>query len=458
MLLAALVLALGDASPASALRLRLALALVAVAAVRAARRRRPVDPARRRHGRGRARRRAGRAGPASRWYALLLAAAVTLALDPRAAEEPGWQLSFAAVIAILALHRRLRDGAASRGVPGAARRGDRADHRRDARDRAAARLHFGELSLVSLPANLLAAPAVAPVMWLGTLAGVARRRRRRELLDAVAALPLALPRVARPHGGGAARTRASRSALPGPLAARRALRGRSARPRARPSRAGARARRGAEPRGGAARRSRARSRAAALARAAPRSPGAAAAGRSRMSFLDVGQGDATLLQDGPHAVLVDTGPPGAPIVDELRKAGRPPARRAGRHPRVRRPRGRAAERCSTRCRSAWSSTGAGRGREHGRRGRRRAVRGPAARRAARRSRRGPALRAGPIDLEVLWPPPRRAARAATRTSPRRWRSRGRAARRALLTADAESPVTLPLDLPDVDVLKVAHHG
>jgi competence protein ComEC len=28
----------------------------------------------------------------------------------------------------------------------------------------------------------------------------------------------------------------------------------------------------------------------------------------------------------------------------------------------------------------------------------------------------------------------------------------------LLTADAESPVTLPLDLPTVDVLKVAHHG
>ena len=36
-------------------------------------------------------------------------------------------------------------------------------------------LHFGELSLVSLPANLLAAPAVAPVMWLGTLSGVSRR-------------------------------------------------------------------------------------------------------------------------------------------------------------------------------------------------------------------------------------------------------------------------------------------
>ena len=45
-------------------------------------------------------------------------------------------------------------------------------------------LHFERLSLVSLPANVLAAPAVAPVMWLGTIAGAlgpdrARRSRRR---------------------------------------------------------------------------------------------------------------------------------------------------------------------------------------------------------------------------------------------------------------------------------------
>ena len=39
--------------------------------------------------------------PARRWYALLLAAALTLALNPRAAGEPGWQLSFAAVAALL---------------------------------------------------------------------------------------------------------------------------------------------------------------------------------------------------------------------------------------------------------------------------------------------------------------------------------------------------------------------
>ena len=41
--------------------------------------------------------------PASRWYALLLAAAATLALNPRAWEDPGWQLSFAAVVGILCL-------------------------------------------------------------------------------------------------------------------------------------------------------------------------------------------------------------------------------------------------------------------------------------------------------------------------------------------------------------------
>ncbi len=40
--------------------------------------------------------------PSRRWYALLLAAALTLILNPRAAGEPGWQLSFAAVAALLA--------------------------------------------------------------------------------------------------------------------------------------------------------------------------------------------------------------------------------------------------------------------------------------------------------------------------------------------------------------------
>ena len=46
--------------------------------------------------------------PASRWYALLLAACVTLALNPRATGDPGWQLSFAAVAGILLLAPPIR--------------------------------------------------------------------------------------------------------------------------------------------------------------------------------------------------------------------------------------------------------------------------------------------------------------------------------------------------------------
>ena len=66
--------------------------------------------------------------PRSRWYALLLAAAVTLALNPRAAGDVGWQLSFAAVVGILlfcAPLARLFAGRAAR-----ARRGGRSPRRR----------------------------------------------------------------------------------------------------------------------------------------------------------------------------------------------------------------------------------------------------------------------------------------------------------------------------------------
>ena len=57
------------------------------------------------------------ARPASRSYALLLAAAVTLALNPRAAGDPGWQLSFAAVAGILWLAPPLAHGAPPAAAP-----------------------------------------------------------------------------------------------------------------------------------------------------------------------------------------------------------------------------------------------------------------------------------------------------------------------------------------------------
>src|SRR5256714_11110343 len=50
---------------------------------------------------------AGLAGrPASRSYALLLAAAATLLVNPRASAHVGWQLSFAAVLGIAVLGAR----------------------------------------------------------------------------------------------------------------------------------------------------------------------------------------------------------------------------------------------------------------------------------------------------------------------------------------------------------------
>ena len=102
---------------------------------------------------------------------------VTLAVDPRIAADIGWQLSFAAVLGILAA-RRARCGRRSRG--GSARGGWRGTLAEGAAMTIAATLatapliafHFESLSTTTLFANLLALPAVAPAMWLGMLAAI----------------------------------------------------------------------------------------------------------------------------------------------------------------------------------------------------------------------------------------------------------------------------------------------
>lgn len=109
--------------------------------------------------------------PASRWYALLLAAAVTLLWSPRIASDPGWQLSFAAVVAIALATRRLSDRLRSRRVPAAVADAVAMSLAATIGTAPLLAFHFEQFSVVSLPANLLVAPAVAPVMWLGMLAG-----------------------------------------------------------------------------------------------------------------------------------------------------------------------------------------------------------------------------------------------------------------------------------------------
>jgi competence protein ComEC len=109
--------------------------------------------------------------PASRWYSLLLAAAVTLVLDPRAWQDVGWQLSFAAVVGIFLLVPALIRALARLPEPLAA--GTALTVAATVATAPLMSLHFGRVSLVSLAANIAAQPAIAPIMWIGMLASAA---------------------------------------------------------------------------------------------------------------------------------------------------------------------------------------------------------------------------------------------------------------------------------------------
>jgi competence protein ComEC len=454
--------------------------------------------------------------PASRWYALLLAAAATLAWNPRAWADPGWQLSFAAVGGILTigapLQRTLRRAATEvggeprreaaghgpaaevGGEPGGAAAEHRARRLRSALARgladgvaitfsatlATAPLlahHFGSVPLAGLPANLLALPAVAPAMWLGMLktalgqlgaSGVpppldALGSSAAGALGGLATVPVGYliglaERFADMPGGRLAVPLRSPAAVLGAyaamLAAAVALRGLVARPSDRALQLAARWR--------VLRRGPRRAVAAALCTALAGAALALTAGpgppdRVTVRFLDVGQGDATLIQDpGGAAVLFDGGPPEAGIARLLRRAG--------------------VERLAV-----VVATHASRD-HHGGLGevlRRfpvdllldggdgsadpsfRALLREAARRGVRRvSATAPlSLAFGALRVRVLSPAPRAPGPAPEDPNPRAVVALVSAgAFDLLLSADAESEALLPLDLPDVDAIKVPHHG
>ncbi|HEX5762694.1 MAG TPA: ComEC/Rec2 family competence protein [Solirubrobacterales bacterium] len=383
----------------------------------------------------------------SRFYALAVAAFVTLAVDPDIAADVGWQLSFAALLGILLLAAALRRVA----LPWVGNRVGRGALLDGAVMTVAATVatapliafHFGELPTLTLVANLLALPAVAPAMWLGMLTAAAAQIPGFPVaaLNALDAPLLAyIAQVAAWCGRPSWASVEVRLGPSGLAASYGVLAIAAAAIRLLPVAKGPRTRLGVP---FSSRRGKGVTAVAlvvaAVALSWPIARGgeeAAAAPRVglRVSVLDVGQGDAILLEPaGAGPVLVDTGPPGAGLVAKLRDAG--------------------VDRLGAVVITHDQSDHAGALPEL-------AEAVPIARTfGAGQVAAGEEIRSGAMRLEALWPPhPDSSAGGGGDPNLRalvlllRWRDFT-----MLLSADAEAEST-PLDPGPLDVLKVAHHG
>jgi competence protein ComEC len=404
------------------------------------------------------------ARPASRWYALGLAACVTLAVNPRAVADPGWQLSFAAVAGILCLASPLRGALGP--LPRPLAEGIAVTVAATVSTAPLMAHHFGSVALAGLPANVVALPLVAPIMWLGMiraalgqLGGVAvplvdvTGLVLAPALDALAAVARAFADM---PGGRLTPPLSSRAAVAVAyvLLAGAGLVLRSVARRT-----------DVAPLAGRWRRAPPRTRrvvvgiaagAAALALAALLTP-PGPPDRFTVSFLDVGQGDATLVQaPGGVAVLFDGGPPEAGVVRLLRRAG---VRRLAlvvathqsrdHHGGLQAvaegvPIGTLLENGDgTRDRSFWRMVAT-------------------ARRAGARVVEpvpGEVIRAGPLVVRVYGPVPRPPGPPPDDPNPRAIAAViSYGAFDLFLSGDAESDGLAAYPLPAVDAMKVSHHG
>jgi competence protein ComEC len=372
-----------------------------------------------------------------RWWFLLLGALVLLAWSPYNLLDPGFQLSFAAVAAIFTLVPRLMRRLEGYPLPRTAAAVVAVSIACGVATAPILLFQFGSVPAYSVVANAMAAPVVAPLLGLGLLSAalhpfVPDVAALLSWLDgwlaaylvvcarAVAALPYAQVSTLAVLAGGlllaAAIVIARRSRTVAVLAAVAAL-------------------------------------VAVAWRAAP-DPGIAPPAGLRVTFLDVGQGDATLLQVPQGAMLVDQGPPEADVAGQLRRFGvRELSLLVLTHPQRDHVGGAADVLTSTRVHAVLDPRLASSAPEE-----RTAI-------AAARERRVRVVTAragldyaiGKLRIRVLWPdgpgvpsedPNLRAVVCLL--------SYG--ATDVLLGADAESPVLLPLRLPPVEVLKISHHG
>jgi len=402
--------------------------------------------------------------PASRWYALLLAACVTLGVNPRACGDPGWQLSFAAVVGILVLAPLVRRPLAP--LPRPLGEGIAVTVAATVATAPLMAHHFGSVSLAGLPANVLALPLVAPIMWLAMVRGALAQLGppAQPLVDlaglALAPLLSALASLATAFADMPGAQLGLPLRGPGAVALAYAVTGATA--------AGlARLARRVDPAPAAARWRRARPH---LRLAAMVAAGAAVAlllsrllapppvpAGFTVSFLDVGQGDATLIQaPGGVAILFDGGPPEGGVDRLLRAAGvrdlalvvathHSRDHHAGLQQVVERRRVGMLLENGDGTRDPTFRTVVETARERGAR-----VVTP---------RQGQTLAIGPVAIRILGPPPRDPGPAPEDPNPRALAVvvsyRGFD---VFLSGDAESEALTEYDLPPVEAMKVSHHG
>jgi competence protein ComEC len=384
------------------------------------------------------------ARPRDRWHAMAIGALVLLVWTPSAALDPGFQLSFAAVAAIFVVVPRVAGVPEAYPVP----RG-----LWDVLVVAVACglvtapivwLHFGAVALWTVPANVVAEPAMPPLIALSLAAAALEP----VLPDAAAALAwlaggcaawIAL--VARIVSGWPSAQIHSPVALAALLACAAAavLVRRLPRHRRRSAVVGLVSLALAATAGACALRP---------------SPSWTPPHGLRVTFLDVGQGDSALIEAPGGAILVDEGPPEADVAGQLRNMGiRSLAAIVLTHPQRDHIGGAAAVLDRLRVGEVEDPGIEAPSADH-----------DAAIAAARRHAvpveivdEGDAFRIGRLRFRILWPDePGLPSEDPNQHAVVALASYG--ATDVLLTADAESDVTGRLRIPPVEVLKVAHHG
>jgi competence protein ComEC len=179
--------------------------------------------------------------------------------------------------------------------------------------------------------------------------------------------------------------------------------------------------------------------------------------RLTVSFLDVGQGDATLIQDGSGAaVLFDGGPPEARTYRLLRRAGVRRLELVVATHASRDHHGGLAEVLRHIPTGALLDGGDGT-RDPGFAALLAEARGRGVRRLLPHA--GQTIAAGRLRIRILGPPPRPPGPPPSDPNPRALATVVSAGSFDLfLSGDAESPALLGYDLPRVEAMKVSHHG